>query len=119
LRQRLADRFDVMMRAGWLDEVRWLDAQQLSDTHPTMRAVGYRQLLDHLRGDLSIDKALTDGITATRRYAKRQVTWFNHQTKDALHGDAKTLQTLLIDSISKQMDKIDRVHKNQTGAQYG
>jgi len=119
LRQRLADRFDVMMRAGWLDEVRWLDAQQLPDTHPTMRAVGYRQLLDHLHGDLSMDKALTDGITATRRYAKRQVTWFNHQTKDALHGDAKALQTLLIDSISKQMDKIDRVHKNQTGAQYG
>jgi len=95
LRQRLADRFHAMLQAGWLDEVRWLDVQQLPDTHPAMRAVGYRQLLDHLHGILSLEQAIADGITATRRYAKRQVTWFNNQTKDAVHGDSKILEKLM------------------------
>ena len=92
LRQRLADRFHAMMQAGWLDEVRWLDALPLADTHPAMRAVGYRQLLDHVHGKLSLEQAITDGITATRRYAKRQVTWFKNQTPDAVHGDSNTLE---------------------------
>jgi len=95
LRQRLADRFHAMLQAGWLDEVRWLAAQQLPDTHPAMRAVGYRQLLDHLHGKLNLEQAIVDGITATRRYAKRQVTWFNNQTKDAVHGDSKILEKLM------------------------
>jgi len=96
LRQRLADRFHAMVKAGWLDEIRWLDAQQLPDTHPAMRAVGYRQLLDHLHGELSLDQAITDGITATRRYAKRQVTWFNNQTPDAVHGDSERLEASIL-----------------------
>jgi len=54
--------------------------------------VGYRQLLDHLKGELSLEKAVSDSITATRRYAKRQVTWFNHQTPDAVHGSADDLK---------------------------
>jgi len=95
LRQHLADRFHAMLQAGWLDEVRWLAAQQLPDTHPAMRAVGYRQLLDHLHGKLSLEQAIADGITATRRYAKRQVTWFNNQTKGAVHGDGKKLEKLM------------------------
>ena len=95
LRQRLADRFYAMMQNGWLDEVNWLIAQQVPDTHPAMRAVGYRQLLAHLRGTVSLEQAIADGITATRRYAKRQVTWFHNQTPDAVHGDSGRLQKLL------------------------
>jgi len=99
LRQHLADRFQAMLKVGWLEEVRWLDAQNLSDTHPAMRAVGYRQLLDHLHGGLSLEQAVTDGITATRRYAKRQVTWFQNQTPDAVHGDSKALEMKVQDRI--------------------
>jgi len=95
LRQRLADRFHAMLEAGWLDEVRWLDALALPDTHPAMRAVGYRQLLDYLHGKLSLEQAVADGITATRRYAKRQVTWFHNQTPDAVHGDSTTLEKIM------------------------
>jgi len=95
LRQRLADRFHAMLQADWLGEVRWLDAQQLPDAHPAMRAVGYRQLLDHLHGKISMEQAIADGITATRRYAKRQVTWFNNQTRDAVHGDSKKLESMM------------------------
>lgn len=91
LRQRLAERFDTMMQAGWLEEVRWLQTQHLPATHPVMRAVGYRQLLQYLDGEMPLDQAVTDGITATRRYAKRQQTWFHHQNPDACFADAATL----------------------------
>ncbi len=92
LRQDLATRFHAMLDAGWLDEVAWLIDQSLSESHPAMRAVGYRQLREALQGECSMTQAIDAGITATRRYAKRQVTWFNHQTPDALHGDAATLE---------------------------
>ena len=99
LRERLAARCQAMMEAGWLDEVRWLAALSLPDTHPAMRAVGYRQLLDHLKGDLSLEKAVSDTVTATRRYAKRQVTWFNHQTPDAVHGSAEDLKDNMMEIL--------------------
>lgn len=101
LREKLAGRFHAMIQAGWLDEVRWLRAKAVPETHPSMRAVGYRQLLDHLDGKLSLDKAINDGITATRRYAKRQVTWFAHQTPDAIRGDAGVLHPLLMETMIK------------------
>jgi tRNA dimethylallyltransferase len=87
LRERVAERFDRMMDAGWLNEVRWLKEQGVGEMHPAMRAVGYRQLLSHLGGGCSLDEAIRDGITATRRYAKRQQTWFTNQTAEASFGD--------------------------------
>jgi len=96
LRQRLQQRFMVMMESGWLDEVRWLADQLLPDTHPAMRAVGYRQLLDYLDGACTLEQAVRDGITATRRYAKRQQTWFAHQARNAVFGSADELTPLLV-----------------------
>jgi len=101
LRQQLARRFHAMLQAGWLDEVRRLAAQDVPDTHPAMRAVGYRQLLDHLAGRQKLEAAVNDGITATRRYAKRQVTWFAHQTPDAIHGDANMLKNMLCEAVAR------------------
>jgi len=100
LRQRIADRFDAMMAQGWLDETRWLVSLSLPETHPAMRAVGYRHLLDHLQGDCTLDEAVQKGITATRRYAKRQVTWFVHQTPAAVHGDAACLAALIRQALN-------------------
>ncbi|HKI60309.1 MAG TPA: tRNA (adenosine(37)-N6)-dimethylallyltransferase MiaA [Mariprofundaceae bacterium] len=88
LRERIVGRFHAMMDAGWLDEARWLDSQNPGEMHPAVRAVGYRQLLSHLHGECSLDEAVADGITVTRRYAKRQQTWFRNQTSDATFGDA-------------------------------
>ena len=101
LRERIANRFYDMLETGWLAEVRWLDSLGLADDHPALRAVGYRQLLDHLHGRLGYKQAVSDGITATRRYAKRQHTWFLHQTPDAVHGDAETLETQIMEAMSK------------------
>ncbi len=91
LRQRLEQRCLQMMAQGWLEETKWLQAQKLPDTHPVMRAVGYRQLLNHLAGLCSLDDALREAVTATRRYAKRQRTWFNNQTPNAVRGDKEVL----------------------------
>lgn len=99
LRERIAERFQAMIENGWLNEVRWLAALKLADTHPAMRAVGYRQLLDHLKGELTLEKAISDAITATRRYAKRQVTWFNHQTPTAMHGSADQLKEKIMEQL--------------------
>ncbi|MDQ6964087.1 MAG: tRNA (adenosine(37)-N6)-dimethylallyltransferase MiaA [Mariprofundales bacterium] len=92
LYQRLEQRFKVMIAQGWLQEVEWLYNQHLTDYHPAMRAVGYRQLLAHLTGECSLDDALQRALTATRHYAKRQQTWFRHQCASAIYGDAARLQ---------------------------
>ncbi len=101
LRQRLASRFESMMKQGWLEEVLWLKEQQVKDNHPVMRAVGYRQLLNHLVGDCSLEQAVTDGITATRRYAKRQNTWFSNQTSDAQRGEADVILAAMKEKITQ------------------
>jgi len=99
LREGIAQRFKTMLDAGWLDEVHWLAGLNLPDTHPAVRAVGYRQLLAHVEGQVELDQAVQDGITATRRYAKRQQTWFTHQTSQAVHGDAAELTPLITKSL--------------------
>jgi tRNA dimethylallyltransferase len=101
LRERLAERFHRMMDSGWLEEVRWLNDQGVDEMHPAMRAVGYRQLLSHVKAECSLGEAIRDGITATRRYAKRQQTWFTNQTPDATFGDAEAC----FDAISKVLGK--------------
>ena len=76
LHQRIARRFKLMMDAGFLEEVRQL--RQRGDLHrdlPAIRAVGYRQLWQHLDGECSLEEAVTRAIAATRQLAKRQLTW--------------------------------------------
>lgn len=101
LRQRIAVRFQQMMDAGWLKECQWLLSLHLTDTHPAMRAVGYRQLLDYLQDLCELEQAVCAGITATRRYAKRQRTWFNNQTPDAIRGNSDMLVGALRQSITQ------------------
>jgi tRNA dimethylallyltransferase len=72
----LAQRFDGMMAAGLLDEVRQLFSRgDLTDGHPAVRAVGYRQLWSHLAGAYTLATAGARAIAATRQLAKRQMTW--------------------------------------------
>lgn len=76
LHARIAQRFEAMMAAGLLDEVRALYARpDLTTQHPAIRAVGYRQLWHHLAGDYPLDEAVQRAIAATRQLAKRQLTW--------------------------------------------
>lgn len=76
LHEALARRFEQMMAAGFLDEVRRLWGRgDLTDAHPAIRAVGYRQLWEHLEGACPLETAVDRAIAATRQLAKRQMTW--------------------------------------------
>ena len=84
LHTRIAQRFDTMLDAGLLDEVAALWARgDLSENLPAVRAVGYRQLWQHLAGELSFAEARERAIAATRQLAKRQLTWLRGWSSDA------------------------------------
>ena len=72
-------RFAQMFEGGAVDEVKALLARKLDPKLPIMRAIGVRVIEAFLRGDLSTAEAIAAGQQATRRYAKRQYTWFAHQ----------------------------------------
>jgi len=76
LDQRLADRVTAMMDAGFLDEVRALDAAGLRRGVTASRALGYAQLLAVLDGDSDLDQAVALTTSTTRRFVRRQRSWF-------------------------------------------
>lgn len=82
-----------MLERGWLVEVRRLRERATRrderswDELPACQAIGYRQFADHLDGKLTLEQALEETIRATRRYAKRQETWFRRE-KDVRWVDA-------------------------------
>ena len=76
LHARIDARFDAMLEAGLLDEVRRLRADaRLHPDLPAVRAVGYRQAWEHLDGACDAATFRTRAIAATRQLAKRQLTW--------------------------------------------
>jgi tRNA dimethylallyltransferase len=72
-------RFDAMLAAGALEEVRALAARGLDPMLPAMKAHGVPWLRRHLAGEITLAAAADGGKADTRRYTKRQVTWFRHQ----------------------------------------
>ena len=80
MRQVLAARFTVMLSMGLIEEVKtcWKVHPNLTVMHPSMRAIGYRQVSAYLHGQMCYDQMCQAGITATRRYFKRQLTWLRH-----------------------------------------
>ena len=81
LRARLAQRFEVMMAAGFLEEVRSLYARgDLRADHASMRAVGYRQLWGHCAGETTLEEATRRAVVATAQLAKRQLTWLRAES---------------------------------------
>ncbi len=75
-------RFEQMIAAGALEEVRALDALGLDPALPAMKAHGVPALRAHLAGTMSLEEAVRIGQRDTRRYAKRQRTWLRHQLID-------------------------------------
>jgi tRNA dimethylallyltransferase len=76
---RCDERFARMIDEGAVAEVEALLARKLNPNLPVMRAIGVKEIAAYLRGELSLDEAIAAGSQATRRYAKRQYTWFAHQ----------------------------------------
>lgn len=80
LRQRIAQRFHLMLEQGFVNEVKVLKARgDLNVDMPSMRCVGYRQVWEYLEGKLEHDEMVEKAITATRQLAKRQMTWLRKE----------------------------------------
>lgn len=77
--RKIDARFDSMLAAGALDEVRRLMQRKLDPALPAMKAHGVPWLIRHLRGEISLEEAAAGAKADTRRYSKRQETWFRHQ----------------------------------------
>ena len=82
LYRRIDRRFDAMLAAGALEEVRALDARGLEPLLPAMKAHGVPWLRRHLEGEMALAEAAAEAKKDTRHYAKRQATWFRHQLPD-------------------------------------
>jgi len=76
---RIDTRFDAMMAAGALEEARALAARNLDPNLPAMKAHGVPWLIRHLKGEIAMAEAVEQSKRDTRRYTKRQATWFRNQ----------------------------------------
>ena len=81
LDRRIEARVDRMWAAGLEDEVRRLAAVGLRDGKTAGRALGYQQMLRHLDGELTLDQARDETVRATRRFARRQESWFRRDPR--------------------------------------
>ncbi len=98
LHERIAQRLDNMMGQGFVEEVRALMTRPgLTAEHPSMRAVGYRQIWAYLEGRDSLENAARKALAATRQLAKRQLTWLRSE-QQVITVDP--LETGAVDTIS-------------------
>jgi tRNA dimethylallyltransferase len=98
LHERIENRLNLMLNNGFLEEVKVLHQRAgLTAQHPSMRAVGYRQLWQHLQGETTLDEARAKALAATRQLAKRQITWL--RSESGLHS-FDPLEADAIDAIS-------------------
>ena len=84
---RVEERVDRMWRQGFVDEVRALEGEGLRQGLTASRALGYSQVLSFLTGECTEAEAREETVRATRRFVRRQESWFNRQRA----GNAYTL----------------------------
>lgn len=80
LYRRIEKRVDNMMERGWLDEVKWLLGRYPPESRG-LEVLGYRQLVNHLKGNITLNHAVESIKKETRNLAKRQLTWFRRETR--------------------------------------
>ncbi len=102
LYQRINRRVELMIETGLRDEVQALLEKGYSPELKPLQSIGYQQMIEHLAGRLTLDQAISDIQQATRRYAKRQLTWFRND-KDALRVEVANWQKI-IEMITFQQD---------------
>jgi tRNA dimethylallyltransferase len=78
---RIEERVDQMLKSGFLNEVKGLLESGCSPTAKPFQSLGYKQILSHLQGDLSLEEAVGLIKKNTKRYAKRQLTWFRKDSE--------------------------------------
>ena len=110
LHERIEQRLDAMLAAGFVDEVsRLRERPALTPDHPSMRAVGYRQYWSFLEGDFDAGEARQRALAATRQLAKRELTWLRREPE--LFA-VNPLETDAIAAISDHLEAVLEPPKN-------
>ena len=81
LYERINSRVDIMMKDGLLDEVKQLMEMGYGKQNQSMQGIGYKELIDYFNGECSLEKAVDLIKQSSRRYAKRQLTWFRRDNR--------------------------------------
>jgi tRNA dimethylallyltransferase len=104
------NRVDAMMENGFLEEVKGLLAQGYTCDLKAMRSLGYKQLMAHLAGEMTLETAIEEIKQSTRRFAKRQLTWFQNDPRvewlDIAPEEFKKNKQDFALQIAKQVTKI-------------
>jgi tRNA dimethylallyltransferase len=106
LHMRIAERFDAMLAAGLVKELKGLREEYgLEAGMPSMRAVGYRQAWDHLEGRIGAPELREQGIAATRQLAKRQLTWLRSmQNVTEFDCLAEDLDDMVLEYVRRELE---------------
>ncbi|MGH7466727.1 MAG: tRNA (adenosine(37)-N6)-dimethylallyltransferase MiaA [Longimicrobiales bacterium] len=114
LYRRINERVVAMIDAGLVDEVRALQCQGFDQDSPGLNATGYIELLPYLRGETELASAIDAIQRATRRYARRQLTWFRHQLPEgAIHLDGHQERTTLVQQIVQHwQEEVSSAHRH-------
>jgi tRNA dimethylallyltransferase len=99
LDERIAARVDRMWQAGFGAEVEALVHRGLRDGKTASRALGYQQMLRHLDGELTLDQARDETVKATRRFARRQESWFRRDPRVRWLDASQPAETLLAGAL--------------------
>jgi tRNA dimethylallyltransferase len=102
--RRIETRFAAMLAAGALEEVKALASRRLNPSLPAMKAHGVPWLIRHIAGEISLDEAAAGAIMDTRRYAKRQVTWFRNQMPGWMWLPTRDVDTMIILNKARSLD---------------
>lgn len=107
LYDRIAERAFRMVERGWVEEVAGLLERGVPRDAAAFQAIGYRQIAAHVLGERSLESAVEETIRATRRFAKRQITWFRREREVEWH-DARRLagsSSVLLDEVLKSLER--------------
>lgn len=95
LADRIERRYQAQLEAGFVDEVRTLADRPAGLSRTAAQALGYKELLAHLRGELSLDEAIDLAVRRTRRFARRQRAWFRRDRRIEWVSPAEAVDLLL------------------------
>ena len=85
LYKNINERFKKMIEKGLVKEVRSFMKKKISSEHPINKMIGLKHIKKFISGEINLDEAISLSQRDSRRYAKRQITWFKHQPQNAVH----------------------------------
>ncbi len=119
LREMIRKRLELMFEQGFIDEVKKLAKRNdLTDDMPSMRSVGYRQVLKYLRGEVSLNEAFELSVIATSRLAKHQMTWLRGGLKESHLDDKACRFRIEIEDQNKAQHFIELIDAEPSFSQY-